>query len=148
MLKFASSIGFALALAEMKQRVRRLVTQGILGAVGAVFFLIGFCFLLAAAHLWLSRLLDPIASAAIIGGALIFVALVLFLIASAKGKRRAPPPPPLRENPLGDAARDGMARLGEAIGSGQGLKNPALLVAGLALVAGFLLGRRGGGDKD
>jgi Putative Actinobacterial Holin-X, holin superfamily III len=135
MFKLASSIGFALALAELKQRVRRLVTQGILGAIGAVLFLIGFCFLLVAAHLYLSQLLNPIASAAIIGGALLVIALMFFLIASMKGSgaaRRAQP---------ASVAEDNMARLADAVGP-KPLANPALVIAGLALVLGFLFGRR------
>ncbi len=135
MFKLASSIGFALALAELKQRVRRLVTQGILGAIGAVLFLIGFCFLLVAAHLYLSQLLNPIASAAIIGGALLVIALIFFLIASMTGSgaaRRAQP---------ASVAEDNMARLADAVGP-KPLANPALVIAGLALVLGFLFGRR------
>ena len=137
MLKLASSIGFALALAELKQRVRRLVTQGILGLMGAIFFLMGLCFLLVAAHLYLSVLLNPIASAAIIGGALVVIALIFFLIASVKGSgaaRRAPAP-------SASATGDNMARLADAVGSTP-LANPALVIAGLALLLGFLFGRR------
>ncbi len=135
MLKLASSIGFAFALAELKRRVRRLVTQGILGAIGAVLFLIGFCFLLVAAHLYLSQLLNPIASAAIIGGALLVIALIFFLIASMKGS------PATRRAPPASAAEDNMARLADAVGSTPPA-NPALVIAGLALVLGFLFGRR------
>lgn len=142
MLKLASSIGFALALAELKQRIRRLVTQGILGAIGGVILLIGLCFLLVAAHLYLSILLNPIASAAIIGGVLVVIALILFAVARAKGgggSRQASPPP------RAEAAQENIGRLGETLG-GSPLANSAFLVAGLALVLGFMFGRRSKGD--
>ena len=143
MLKLASSIGIAFALAELKQRVRRLVTQGVLGAIGAAFLLIGICFLLVAAHLWLSQVLNPIASAAIIGGALLFIALIFFLVAGMKGRgaQRRPPTPPRV-----DAAEENIGRLGDALGATP-LASPALLIAGLALILGFVFGRRSrGGD--
>lgn len=140
MLKLISSIGIALTLAELKQRVRRLVTQGILGAVGVIFLLIGLCFLLVAAHLYLSSLLNPIASAAIIGGALVFIAFILFVAARMKGSgaaRSAPPPRP--------SAEENMARLADTVGAPP-LANPALIIAGLALLLGFLFGRRAKSD--
>ena len=64
MLKLASSIGLALALADLKQRIRHWVRAGYLGAVGALFAVIALCFFLVALHLYLSGLLNPIASAA------------------------------------------------------------------------------------
>jgi hypothetical protein len=142
MLKLISSIGIALTLAELKQRVRRLVTQGILSAVGLAFLLIGLCFLLVAAHLYLSGLLNPIASAAIIGGALLFIALIFFLVASAKGRSAATRPPTQHT-----AAADSTARLSDALGGTQ-LANPALMIAGLALLIGFLFGRRSSKSDD
>ena len=74
MLKLASSIGLALAVADLKRRIQHWVRSGVYGVVGAVFALIGLCFLLVALHLWLSVLLNPIASALIIGG--LFVVIV------------------------------------------------------------------------
>jgi hypothetical protein len=142
MLKLISSIGLALTLAEIKQRVRRLVTQGILSAIGLAFLLIGVCFLLVAGHLYLSKLLNPIASAAIIGGALLFVALIFFLVASAKG-RAAPRPAAAPRTSVDES----MSRVGDALG-GTSLASPALMIAGLALLLGFLFGRRSGKSDD
>jgi hypothetical protein len=143
MLKLISSIGLALTLAEIKQRARRLVTQGILSAIGLAFLLIGVCFLLVAGHLYLSKLLNPIASAAIIGGALLFVALIFFLVASAKG-RAAPRPAAAAPRASVD---ESMSRVGDALG-GTSLASPALMIAGLALLLGFLFGRRSGKSDD
>jgi Putative Actinobacterial Holin-X, holin superfamily III len=142
MLKLASSIGIAFALAELKQRVRRVVTQGVLGAIGVAFLLIGICFLLVAAHLWLSQVLNPVASAAIIGGALLLIALIFFLVAGMKGRgaaRRPPPPPRV------DTAEENLGRLGDALGAAP-FASPALLIAGLALILGFVFGRRSRGE--
>jgi hypothetical protein len=144
MWKLASSIGLALALADLKARVRRLVTQGILGTIGAVFFLIGFCFLLVAAHLFLSEVLNPIASAAIIGGVLIIVALFLFLLARLKGSSGSARSSAARP---ANTAEENMGRLGETFAS-TSLANPMLVAAGFALLVGFLFGRRSKRDSD
>jgi hypothetical protein len=140
MLKFASSMGVALAVANLKQRMRAMAVRGVLGLAGAIVLVVSICFFLVAAHLWLSGLLNPIASAAIIGGVLLVVALLLFFIASR------PVRAPKAENPveqLGETLRQGATRFGESLGAGQApLKNPVFLTAGLALLAGFLLGRR------
>lgn len=144
MLKFASSIGLALAVADLKRRIRYFVRSGILGGVGLAILLIAVSFLLVALHLYLSDVLNPIASAAIIGGVLLLIALILFFIASRPLKPRARTAS--GETPagqIGDALREGFSRLGEAAGAGASpLRNPVLPAAGIALFIGYLLGRR------
>jgi amino acid transporter len=150
MFKLASSIGLALALADLKRRIRHWVRTGILGAIGAVLALIALCFFLVAAHLYLSILLNPIASAAIIGGVLLLIALILFFIASRPMASRASAPKESEPAAnVGDALKEGMARLGQAAGSsGSPLRNPLFQAAGVALIAGFFFGRRSKRDKD
>ena len=146
MFKLASSIGLALALADLKRRIHHWVRSGIVGAVGALFAIIALCFFLVAAHLYLSSLLNPIASAAIIGGVLLIVALILFYAASRPLGARAPTPS--EADPLagvGDSFREGLARFG--IG-GSLLRHPLFPAAVTALVAGIFLGRRTKRDKD
>ena len=46
MLKLISSIGLAVALADLKRRIRHWARSGILGAVGALFAVIALCFFL------------------------------------------------------------------------------------------------------
>ena len=143
MLKFASSIGLALAVANLKRRIRHFVRSGILGGIGLAVLLIAVSFLLVALHLYLSRLIDSIASAAVIGGVLLVIALILFFIASrpmkARTKRTAADAP----SQVADALREGFSRLGEAAGSAESpLRNPVLPAAGIALFIGYLLGRR------
>jgi energy-coupling factor transporter transmembrane protein EcfT len=146
LLTLIRSVGLAVALAELKRRVRAMAQRGVLGFVGAIVFVIALCFFLVAAHLYLSSLLNPIASAAIIGGVLLLIALILFFLASRPidGKARASGDDQAAQ--LGDAIKDGAARIGDAFSGGGGggpLQNPVLLAAGFALFAGFLLGRQG-----
>jgi hypothetical protein len=150
MFKLASSIGFALALAELKQRIRHWVRSGILGAVGGVILVIGLCFLLVALHLYLSDLLNPIASAAIIGGVLLLIAIILFFLASRPMRAK----PTVATTPsstagAGDTFSESISRLGQMAGaSGSPIRNPLFQAAGVALVVGYLLGRRGRQRKD
>jgi hypothetical protein len=141
MLKLASTVGLALTVANLKRRIRNLAVRGILGTVGAVIAVIAICFLLVALHLWLSGVLNPIASAAIIGGVLLAIALLLFFLASRPMREQARGV----EQPaaqLGNVLRDGMARLSG--GSGRSpLRDPIVLAAALALVSGIFLGWRG-----
>jgi hypothetical protein len=150
MFKLASSIGFALALAELRQRIRHWVRSGIFGAVGSVIFVIALCFLLVALHLYLSGLLNPIASAAIIGGVLLLIALILFFLASRP--IRAKPAAANMQTPAagaGDTFSESISHLGQMAGaSGSPIRNPLFQAAGVALVVGYLLGRRGRRPKD
>jgi Co/Zn/Cd efflux system component len=150
MLKLLNSVGLSLLAADLKRHVRHLVRSGILGVVGTLLAVIALCFFLVAAHLALSRWLDPIASAAIIGGALLAIALILFFAASRPFKVRRPASnKPETDTHAADALREGMARFGEAAGASDSpLRNPAVQTAGIALITGFLLGRRSRRRKD
>jgi hypothetical protein len=148
MFKLASSIGLALALAELKQRIRHWVRSGIFGVIGAIILVIAICFFLVALHLYLSGLLNPIASAAIIGGVLLLIALILFFLASRPMRSATSAKPASQAT---DTFSDSLSRLGQMAGAGGLLANPLLPIAGVALVVGYLLGRRGRGqqrDKD
>ena len=143
MLRLFSALGLTLALANLKQRVRAVALRGGLGVAGAIVLVIALCFFLVAAHLYLSTLLNPIASAAIIGGVLLVIALILFFLASrplrAQGRGA--------DDPLGEAGetlRGAASRVSEALGPPDApLRHPAIMIAGLTLIVGFLLGRRG-----
>ncbi len=150
MFKLAGSVGLAYALAELRQRIRRGVRGGMLGVIAAVLFIIAVCFFLVALYLWLAGVLNPIASAAIIGGGLLLIALILFAVAASmfKGPARAEPPKSIGAE-LGNALRGGMDRLSAAASSSQSpLNNPLLQAVGLAIVVGFLLGRKSSPKKD
>jgi len=149
MFKLASSIGIALALADLKRRVRHFLRAGAVGLAGAILAVFALAFLLVAAHLYLSGLLNPIASAAIIGGVLLVIALILFFVASRPLKPASAPR--VEANPaagLGDTIGESLSRLSQAAGSdGSPLRNPIFQAAGLALIAGFFFGRRSKRDK-
>ena len=147
MFKLASSIGLALALAELKQRIRHWIRSGIFGVVGAVIAVIALCFLLVALHLYLSGLLNPIASAAIIGGVLLLIAIILFFIAS-RPMRSASKPPAKPAGQAADTFSESLSRLGQMAGTGGLFANPLLPIAGVALAVGYLLGRRGRRPND
>ena len=146
MLRLLSALGLTVALANLKRRVRAVALRGGLGVAGAVVLVIALCFFLVAAHLYLSTLIDPIASAAIIGGVLLVIALILFFLASRPMRPRAG----TADDPLGGAGetlRGAASRVNEALGPPDApLRNPAIVIAGLTLIVGFLLGRRGRRD--
>ena len=143
MLKLLQTVGLALAVANLKRRIRNLAVRGVFGAAGAIVLVVAICFFLVALHLWISDVLNPVASAAIIGGVLLAIALLLFFLASRPMREQAS----VAEQPLGqmgDMLSDGMARLNRAAGTeGSPLRNPVLQAASLALVAGLFLGWRG-----
>jgi hypothetical protein len=142
------SVGLALLVANLRRRIRNLVTRGILGGAGAVVLIIAVSFLLVAVHLTLSVLLNPIASAAIIGGVLLGIAFLLFFLASRPMREQAREV----EDPIGQLSstvREGASRFSDALGpEGSPLRSPILQAAGLALIAGFFLGRRGRHRED
>jgi len=142
MFKLASSLGLALALADLKRRIRHWVRSGILGAIGALLTIIALSFFLVAAHLALSRWLNPIASAAIIGGVLLIVALILLFLASRPMSKSAAPPA-AESMKEAEAMPEGLAQFGGSL-----LRHPLFPAAATALVAGFFLGRQSKRRRD
>ena len=142
MLKLAGTAGLALAIANLRRRARNLAVRGAIGAVGATVLVIALCFFLVALHVALSGELGAIASASIIGGVLLAVALLLLFLASRPMREQAR----AVERPagqVGDALGEGMARLAQAAGSTRSpLRNPLFQAATLALIVGIVLGRR------
>ncbi len=142
MLKLAGTAGLALAVANLRRRARNLAVRGTVGAAGIVALVIALCFFLVALHVWLSQALGAIASAAIVGGVLLALGLLLLFLASRPMREQAR----AVERPagqIGDALGEGMARLAEAAGSRRSpLRNPLFQAAGLALIVGIVLGRR------
>jgi hypothetical protein len=137
MLKLASRAGLAVALANLKQRIRRLAVRGILAAIGIVVLVMALCWLLIALHLWLSAKVGPIGSAAIIGGVLLIIAAVLLFLASRTGRTPAPAPAQAAD-PLGET----IARAAQSVAAGPSpLTSPVFLASLAALSAGIFLGR-------
>lgn len=131
--------GLALAVANLKQRLRAVAIKSILAAAGFLILVIAFCFLLVALHLWLSAVLNPIASAAIIGGALLIVAAILLYLASRPARAVSPVAPPAAAK----GADTDWSQIARGFASGRTpLASPVFQAAVLALIAGFFLGRR------
>jgi cell shape-determining protein MreD len=139
-LKFASTVGLAYGVANLKRRIRTAVTQAALAAVALVFFLAAAIFGLIALHIWLAGEIGPVASAGLIAAILLVIAAVFALLARREPRRQPPPADDVGEQ-LGTTLQQSYARLAQASG-GSPLTNPVVLGMGAAFLAGILLGRR------
>jgi hypothetical protein len=136
---FLKAAGLALAVANLKQRIRALAIKGALAAGGLLIAVIALCFFLVALHVLLSEAVGSAGSAAIIGGVLLLIALILFFIASRPAKTTAASAPLTG----GAASGQGWGRLAQSATFGESpLMNPVFQAAALALAAGFFLGRK------
>ena len=136
----------ALAVANLKRRIRVLVIRTAEGAAGVVVLVFALAFLLVSAHLGLSRFVDPIASAAIIGFVLLFMGVVLLFLASRprREQSRAVEQP---VGQMGSYVSQGLKYLSSTSATEPNpLRNPVFQVSLLALAAGFFLGRRRSDD--
>ena len=142
MLRLASTVSMALAVANLKRRIRVLAIRTGFGVAGVVVLVFALAFILVAAHLGLSLLVHPIASAAIIGFLLLFVGVVLLFLASRPRREQSR----AVENPVGQVGSflsDGLKHLSSTSATEPNpLRNPVFQVSLLALAAGFFLGRR------
>ena len=141
MLKLAGTVGLALAVANLKRRIRVLAVRGILGAIGGIFVVAAAVFFLVAAHVWMSSHIGAVLSAAIIGGVLLLIGLLLLFLASRpmREQSRAIEQPATQ---AGYALGESVASLAKAAGAGGSpLKNPVFQASALALIAGIFLGR-------
>jgi hypothetical protein len=142
MLRIASTVSMALAVANLKRRIRVLAIRAGFGVAGVVVLVFALAFILVAAHLGLSLLVHPIASAAIIGFVLLFTGVVLLFLASRPRREQSK----AIENPVGQVGSflsDGLKHLSSASATERNpLRNPVFQVSILALAAGFFFGRR------
>jgi len=131
--------GLALAVANLKRRIRALAVKGVLAATGLLVAIIALCFFLVALHVWLSQAVGSVGSAAIIGGILLVIALILFFIASRRSTGEGATP----LQAAGKGPEQLWSRFAQSATSGESpLANPVFQAAALALIAGFFLGRR------
>lgn len=139
MLKFATTAGLALAVANIRSRIRAAAIRLVLAVIGAVFVVGAAAFALVAGYFALAPWIGPIGAAGAIAAFLLVVGLVFLFFAS-----RAP-----REQiraidaSASQSMQEQYARLGRALSSGGALTNPVVLISAAALVAGYLVGRRG-----
>jgi len=133
---------------DLKARLRAMTVTAVLTLIGAILLLTAIGFGLALLYVWLQQMLGTIVALAIIAGACVLLALILFAIAAWRPKpdgkpvqRAAPPPPPRPESATGSTTTDRM--IDEALSAmQQGSREQMLAALSLALVTGIILGRK------
>jgi len=140
---------FKLIKLDLKARLRAMTVSAVLTVVGLALLLTALGFGVALLYVWLQQMLGTIVALAIIGGACIVLALILFALTAWRpkpgdkpAKRAAPPPPPPRpEGTTGSGATDHL--IAEAVSAmQQGSREQMLAALSLALVTGIILGRK------
>ncbi|MEJ2624067.1 MAG: phage holin family protein [Pseudolabrys sp.] len=133
---------------DIKARLRAMTVSAVLTVVGLALLLTALGFGVALLYVWLQQMLGTIVALAIIGGACLVVALILFALAAWRpkpgnkpAKRAAPPPPPPRPESASGSATDRLIE--EAVSAmQQGSREQMLAALSLALVTGIILGRK------
>ncbi len=147
MLASITSSVLTLIKFDLKARLRAMTVSAVLTLIGVVLLLTAIGFGLALLYVWLQQILGTIFALAIIAGACVLLALILFAVAAWRPKpgdkpaHRAPPPPPRTESAVGGTTTDRM--IDEALSAmQQGSREQMLAALSLALVTGIILGRR------
>jgi hypothetical protein len=132
---------------DLKARLRAMTVTAVLALIGLVLLLTAIGFGLALLYVWLQQVLGTVIALAIIAGACVLLALVLFAAAAWRPKpgnkpaHRAPPPPSRPETATGSTATDRMIE--DAVAAmQQGSREQMLAAMSLALVTGIILGRK------
>lgn len=137
MMRLLTLAGLAVRLANVPGMIRSAALRAFLAAIGLLFVVAAAGFGLFAVYLALVPPLGSIGSACAIGGALLVVGLILLLIAGRIARR-----PPVRlEDQIAAELKQRYEHATEALG-GTPLTNPIVLLAGAALLVGYLMGRR------
>jgi len=138
MLRFLAAAGLAARAANIRGLIRAAVTRAVVAAIGLIFVIAGAGFALFAGYIALVPWLGPIGTAGAIALGLLLVGLVLLFVA-----RRSPRKPSSGfEGQASAGLKEQYERAARALGSGSPLTNPIVLLAGAALLAGFLMGRK------
>ncbi|WP_026380388.1 phage holin family protein [Afifella pfennigii] len=142
MFRLLSSISLAYGAANLRRRIRVLVMQAVLAAIGLVILLFAIGYALAALHIFLSQLWTPLVSALAIAGGLFFIGLIVLLLALRPQRETSrAAEQPFKE--LSQSAENTYRRMQRSLSqSGSPLANPVVQAAGIALIIGVLLGRR------
>lgn len=133
---------------DLKTRLRTVTVTSVLLLLGLLLLLTAMGFALALFYFWLQQTLDTVAALAIIAGACVLLALILFAIAVWRPKpgakpahREAAASPPRPESTTGSGATDRMIE--EAVSAmQQGSREQMLAALSLALMTGIILGRK------
>jgi hypothetical protein len=126
---------------EMRLKAQRTVTTVVWSIVAGMLALVGLIFLLVAAAFGLAPELGAAGAAAVVGAGTLFVAGLAFLAARPRRPRPRVPavqpsplvPPPMTAPPAADPS---------AMKQDGAPGKTAMAIAGAALIAGLVLGRR------
>ncbi|MDP2621615.1 MAG: LPXTG cell wall anchor domain-containing protein [Hyphomicrobiales bacterium] len=138
MLRFLTAAALAMRVANIRGLIRAAAIRTVLAAIGLLFVVAAAGFGLFALHMALAPRLGPIGAAGAIAGALLLVGLILLALA------RCPPRKPSAglEGQVSASVKEQYQRAARALGTGAPFTNPIMLLAGAALLAGYLMGRR------
>ena len=138
MLRFLAAAGLAMRVANIRGLIRTAAIRAVLAAIGFLFVIAAAGFGLFAAYIALAPRLGPIGAAGAIAGALLIVGLILLALA-----RRSPRRPAAGlDDQVSADLKEQYQRAAQALGTGTPFTNPIVLLAGAALLAGYLMGRR------
>lgn len=143
MLRLLTAAGLAAQAANIRGAVRAAVGRAVLAALAMLFLLAAAAFALVAGYFALAPQLGQTGAAGAIAGALLLVALILFVLARNLPRRALGG----TDSGIVEDVKARYRAAARAAGTGSPLANPIVLLAGAALLAGYLAGRRSG-ERD
>jgi LPXTG-motif cell wall-anchored protein len=138
MLRFLTAAALAMRVANLRGLIRAAAIRTVLAATGLLFVVAAAAFGLFALFMALSPWLGRIGAAGAIAGALLLVGLILLALA----RRALRKPSAGLDGHVSPQLKEQYERAAQALGTGTPFTNPIVLLAGAALLAGYLMGRR------
>lgn len=148
-------------VSRVRHEARLTVTRIALGSVAVLLAVVAVGFFTAAGHATLTRVLGPVSASLIVGGVYLALALIVWLacrIATADRQAPVAAAPELAAADLAAAAQSALHGVGQSVGDAVRNIDPQALateggrklvrtvgplpLAGIAIVAGYLLARR------
>jgi LPXTG-motif cell wall-anchored protein len=137
MLRFLTAAALAMRVANIRGLIRAAAIRTVLAATGLLFVVAAAGFGLFALHMAIAPRLGPIGAAGAIAGVLLLVGLILLALARRSVRKSAG-----LEGQISPELKEQYERAARALGTGTPFTNPIVLLAGAALLAGYLMGRR------
>lgn len=140
---------------RVRREARQTVTRIVLGIVAALLAIVAAGFFTAAGHATLHRVLGPVSASLIVGGVYLALALIVWLVCLLVARR---PAAPVETPDIAAAAQTALYGIGQSVGDAARKIDPQALateggrklartvgplpLAGIAVLAGYLLARR------
>jgi len=137
MLRFLTAAALAMRVANLRGLIRAAAIRAVLAAIGLLFVVAAAGFGLFALYMALAPWLGSIGAAGAIAGALLLVGLILLALARRSVRKSAG-----LDRQVTPELKEQYERAAQALGTGTPFTNPIVLLAGAALLAGYLMGRR------